>query len=198
MVGRTVLLLLGAAAALTACGDSEDAADVASDRGAISTPAERARPQSVERDRGHTERRRPTDTDKTTDQLKVTSTAPPEVQEYEPGPTPEQPRPGGPPPLPGRAAPATSAGPLRFTRVRVFRDAATGRTAIRANVTNRGERYLNSLRIRWRLVTSGGAVLDTGVTNWPTLAPGETAAIPFRGARKLRRGWSRVVFRLSG
>ena len=212
MRGPIALLLLGVAVAAGGCGDSDESGE--SSKRAVAEPsadtasatAERRRDKRATRDRRSThsaesrraEKPRRSGPAGRTARRAAPVPAPPELRDYELGPVPENPRAGGPPPPPGRAAPASRAGPLRFTRVRVFRDAATGRTAVRANTTNRGKRYLNSLRIRWRLVSAGGAVLDSGATSWPTLAPGETAAVPFRGSRKLSSGWSRVVFRLAG
>lgn len=95
---------------------------------------------------------------------------------------------------PGRAAPPTASGPLRFNKIRVFRDGATGRNAGRANITNRRKTYLNRVRFRWRLVSAKGRTLDRGTASWPTLAPGETATVSFKGRHRHTGGWKRVRF----
>ena len=101
---------------------------------------------------------------------------------------------GDPPAPPGRLAPEVTAAPLQFREVRVFRDSATGVFSGRANVTNSGKTFLNQLVISWRIVDAAGQVLDRGQTEWPNLAPGETATLPLNGSAAFVDAWTRVEF----
>jgi hypothetical protein len=120
----------------------------------------------------------------------TTATEPPPKQ------TTTEPRPAPNPLLPGRGrvAAASAAGPLRFERVYVFSD-SSGRFAGRANVINRGLRYLNGIVIRWRVLDAHRKMLARGTARWPSLAPTETATVPFRSSVRYSQRWSTVQFK---
>src|SRR6266540_1928005 len=105
----------------------------------------------------------------------------------------------GPSPTPpGRLAPDSSSGPLRFQQIRIFGDAATGNFSGRTNVTNTSQAFLNGIVISWRILDSAGQPIDQGQISWPNLAPGETATVPLNGSMPYLDTWARVEFAYKG
>jgi len=106
----------------------------------------------------------------------------------EPGTTPQPPAPPA-----ARSAPPQRVRALRFADVKVF-PAGNGTFAGEAAMTNTGSSRLDALIVSWKILDAAGHTLDQGQLDWPSLEPGETAAIDLTGTVPYNDAWQTVRF----